>query len=631
MKAAPKTLTKLMLILAMLVCGHANAWAIPVICELQTGIKIDYVIKQLPQGVKILDKLSDNTAYLLDVPALPATLPLGVNYFSPDFKSASIPAQGFFLFNKSVTNETADWYRAQPAIQKVNPPQITYTTKGPVYPPTGKNIIIADINSVVDYSHPALRGHLIAGWDFVAGSSTGGAGLDQSSASFLDQSSASFLDQSSASFLDQSSAAFLDQSSAAFLDQSSASFLDQSSAAFLDHANPAHGHGTLVAGILAAVAPDAMIMPIRTFDDDGNADEFRIAKAIEYAIDNGANVINMSFGMLNNSQIVKHALDDAAKAGVVLVASAGNNNTEFLQFPAGYSSVVSVAAITLDDKKAGFSNFSKTVNVSSPGVNIISAYPNGLWAAASGTSFAAPIVAGEAALFLSSRTFSYKKDGFDSTSFAIGAWAGGIDANNPAFIGKLGTGRIDMAKSVGKKGNTLLALKIVKAKEDVAAAQAALKVADANLSAALNAQKAAVSAATAQAKLDLSATQAAGKASIAAAQAAAKANLLAAQTALKEAQAAAKLAITAADQAAAAKAVDAAYKNVNDVDNAGQKAINDAINAADRANDAAYSAGQKAIDAAEKAMQPAVDAAQKADNDAQHDVDQAQNKLASLQ
>src|SRR5205814_6581347 len=112
--------------------------------------------------------------------------------------------------------------------------------------------------------------------------------LDQSSAGFLDQSSAGFLDQSSAGFLDQSSAGFLDQSTAGFLDQSSASFIDQSSASFIDATNPAHGHGTMVAGLLAAIAPDAMIMPLRAFDDFGTADEFTIARAIRYAVMNGA-------------------------------------------------------------------------------------------------------------------------------------------------------------------------------------------------------------------------------------------------------------------------------------------------------------------------------------------------------
>ncbi len=127
----------------------------------------------------------------------------------------------------------------------------------------GRRAVVADLNSRVDYGHPALAGRLTGGYDFVSERAARAASLDQSSAGFLDRSSAAILDQSSA--------AFLDQSSAAFLDQSTASFLDQTSASFLDATNPAHGHATFCAGLIAAVAPEAMIMPLRVFDDNGAA------------------------------------------------------------------------------------------------------------------------------------------------------------------------------------------------------------------------------------------------------------------------------------------------------------------------------------------------------------------------
>src|SRR5207249_1691065 len=159
---------------------------------------------------------------------------------------------------------------------------------------TGRGVVVADINSLVDYSHPSLVGHLTAGYDFVLGRSTTVS---------LNQSSSSFLDQSSSSFLDQSSSSFLDQSTSSFLDQSSANFLDQSSANFLDASNPAHGHGTLVAGIIATIAPQAMIMPLRVFDDQGGADVFTISKSIYWAVQHGARVINMSFGTVDYSNL----------------------------------------------------------------------------------------------------------------------------------------------------------------------------------------------------------------------------------------------------------------------------------------------------------------------------------------
>src|SRR5262249_25427323 len=132
------------------------------------------------------------------------------------------------------------WYLGQPAFKLIEADRALSLS-------TGSGVVIADLDSMVDYSHPALVGHLTGGYDFVVGEPVGSAILDQSSATFLDQSSATFLDQSAATFLDQSSA----------------TFLDQSSATFLDSTNPFHGHGTLAAGILAGIAPQSMIMPLR--------------------------------------------------------------------------------------------------------------------------------------------------------------------------------------------------------------------------------------------------------------------------------------------------------------------------------------------------------------------------------
>ena len=286
-------------------------------------------------------------------------------------------------------------------------------------------------------------GHLTGGYDFVMERGASGASLNQSSASFLDQSSAGFLDQSSAGFLDQSSAGFLDQSSAAFLDQSSASFLDQSSASFLDTTNPAHGHGTFCAGLIAAIAPDAMIMPLRVFDDAGNADAFIIARAIRYAVQHGADVINMSFGMTAESNAVKQAIKFAVDHDVTVVASAGNNNTAVPQFPASFNKVLGVAATDLMDKKTSFSNFGKDIFVDAPGVNIISAYPGGYYALASGTSFSAPFVSGEAALIRSAR--SGRNDDPDK---AVAKGTVDIDSKNPGLAHQLGSGRIDMVRAL---------------------------------------------------------------------------------------------------------------------------------------------------------------------------------------
>jgi subtilisin family serine protease len=373
---------------------------------------------------KVLDALPGNT-YLMDVKRLTPRSPV-TGLVSMDSTTLVKGGAGKGGVVSVRPGASPDWFYSQPALTFIGISQVRSKS-------TGTGVVIADINSAVDYSHPALRGHLIAGYDFVIGAASEFA---------LDQSSATFLDQSAATFLDQSSATFLDQSSSTFLDQSAATFLDQSSATFLDATNPAHGHGTLVAGILVAVAPDAMIMPIRAFDDQGNTDDFTIAKAIRWAVDNGADVINMSFGTLSQSKVIKDAVDYADKNGVTMVAAAGNDGKNQAQFPGAFDKVVSVAATNLLDIKAPFSNFGGSIDVSAPGVSIIAPYPGGFYAVVSGTSFSSPLAAGEAALI---RALTVKRNQKDRIRNGIHK----IDQVNPG-VG-LGQGRIDLNVAINQK------------------------------------------------------------------------------------------------------------------------------------------------------------------------------------
>jgi len=407
-----------------------------IVVELNNGSPIRPVLTLL--NATVLDVISESNLYLLEASSLPGLSTLTLNLYGITYIEAdtTLFAPTLRTLGMLRSNAAADWYRMQPAFTLIR------ANRASAYY-DGYGVVVADINSAVDYGHPALRGHLTSGVDFVSQQGPSYAALNQASGSFLDQSSGSFLDQSSGSFLDQSSGSFLDQSSGSFLDQSSASFLDGSPVLnMIGAGNAAYGHGTLCAGLIAAVAPRAMVMPLRVFDDNGEADIFTITKAIRYAIRNKVGVINMSFGISTNSRTVREAVAAAIAANIVVTGSAGNADSSTPQYPASYSSVLSVAATDLADKKGSFSNYGSSISVSAPGVNIISAYPGGYYAVVSGTSFAAPIVAGEAALVRSKQVFGGADDIVRGTV--------DINAQNPQYVGKLGKGRIDVTSAVGK-------------------------------------------------------------------------------------------------------------------------------------------------------------------------------------
>jgi subtilisin family serine protease len=224
----------------------------------------------------------------------------------------------------------------------------------------------------------------------------------------------------------------------------------------LEEDGPGLGHGTFVAGVILLVAPEAKIMPLRAFDADGRGTTFNVFKAIRYAVDNGANIINMSFGVQRDSFLMRRALISAYGSSIFLVASAGNKGVARQQYPAAYDNwVMAVAATDTRDVKADFSNFGKYVDVCAPGVGIYSAYPRdqlgqprfGTW---SGTSFATPFVSGEAALAYSIEIRQLRGQSVDPqvVRTAIESSAVNIDSLNPGFAGELGKGRIDVFEAV---------------------------------------------------------------------------------------------------------------------------------------------------------------------------------------
>ena len=422
-----KMAKRILLCLLVFCTLSANAMAadVPVIVQLGSLGNILNVLNVL--GGTLLDQVPGTKIYLLKLPSLPIVSSLtqtllGITSIEAD-KIVAVPGRSQTGVLTVGQTTAPDWYKAQPELQRIRTTAAQAKSRG-------AGIVIADLNSSLDFAHPALAGHLTGGYDFV-GARAGYAGI-------LNQADASFLDQADASFLDQADTGFLDQADASFLDQADASFLDQTVVPV--STIPAYAHGTLCAGILAGVAPASKIMPLRVFDDAGHTDVFSVTKGIYYAVRNGARVINLSFGMSGSYTSIQNALAFAASNHVVMVASAGNQNKQTPQFPASVSSVISVASVNHTDVKASFSNYGSTVYVTAPGVNIISAYPGGMYGMVSGTSFSAPMVAAEAALIMAVKTTDPKT--------TVGAAVININAQNPLYLGKLGKGRVDILSAV---------------------------------------------------------------------------------------------------------------------------------------------------------------------------------------
>jgi type VII secretion-associated serine protease mycosin len=181
-----------------------------------------------------------------------------------------------------------------------------------------------------------------------------------------------------------------------------------------DPTNDEVGHGTKVAGIIAArphkgtgfvgLAPNATIIPIRQNDADNSGDSDTMAQAITYAVSRGAQVVNISQDTtkpLSATSALAASIRKAISANVVVVASAGNDGLDGEvknTYPAAFPGVLAVAASDRNNERAPFSQAGSFVGVAAPGVDIVSTVPGGGQCTDSGTSFSAPFVAGVAAL-----------------------------------------------------------------------------------------------------------------------------------------------------------------------------------------------------------------------------------------
>ncbi|KGR74009.1 S8 family peptidase [Ureibacillus sinduriensis] len=188
--------------------------------------------------------------------------------------------------------------------------------------------------------------------------------------------------------------------------------------------NDDNGHGTHVAGIVGAennsigivgIAPEADIYAVKSLDNDGYGYLSDIIEGIDWSITNKMDIINLSFGTTVHSPTLQQIVDKAYNQNILVVAAAGNSgsadgNTDTIEYPARYDSVIAVAATDSTDTRVSFSSTGSTLDVAAPGEGIISTYLNNQYARMSGTSMAAPYAAGNLALLKQANSTLSAKD-----------------------------------------------------------------------------------------------------------------------------------------------------------------------------------------------------------------------------
>jgi thermitase len=211
-----------------------------------------------------------------------------------------------------------------------------------------------------------------------------------------------------------------------------------------------YGHGTHVTGIAGALTDNGKGVAGGCFECGliigkvmgfgGFTTDSRIVEGINWSVNQGADVVNLSLGGPADSSVLRRAVNRAHGQGAVLVAAAGNDGASGPRYPAAYSKVIAVSAISTEDRLASFSGRGRWVDLAAPGTDIISTSNSGGYDRQSGTSMAAPFVSGLAGLLAS--------QGMSADSVRQGMQATAEDLGPAGQDPRYGHGRIDAANAV---------------------------------------------------------------------------------------------------------------------------------------------------------------------------------------
>jgi subtilisin family serine protease len=279
------------------------------------------------------------------------------------------------------------------------------------------SVKVAVIDTGVDFSNPVLSGSKLGAVDVTGANDPAGV-LTQETSPMVDQETSPMVDQETSPMVDQETSPMVDSANTIILNlyQETSPMVDQETSPMVDQAGnklpTAFGHGTMVAGIIHLVAPNAQISSIKAFTNDGRASLSTLILGIGVAMDQGVDVINASWSLTATTDPLATVIAAAQAQGIIIVASVANNGANEIVYPAASQNVIGVGCTDNSDKRCSFSDYGPVVDLAAPGYGITSTFPTSYvangnthslsgFATGWGTSFSTPYVAGAVALLRS--------------------------------------------------------------------------------------------------------------------------------------------------------------------------------------------------------------------------------------